>query len=213
MFQELTGNFHTPRLGEYRAPGNGGYLVADEAASRAHYDTCVAENGTAVPCRMSVGDQYVACIDDCNLQPCEREDGSPADCSALEEGGDEKARCEEQLKWCPTYEIKTVTESDAPRGYIPLYEYCLGQSGLPNQTEGEVYKFHDGVAGSCYYNDKTTLVNRSDSVDSDYCNKMKDSCSLQASSPGSCHVTAGAFQQFNYDPRYRCVCRSAKTWS
>jgi len=201
---ELSGNFHTPRLGEYREPGNGGYLEGSEEWN-VHYDTCVSANGTTVPCRMSVGDQYIACIDDCNLQPCENPE-SRVDCSTFQEGGAERRTCEEQITWCQTYEIKTVAEEDGPRGYIPLYEYCLDDNGLPSQTEGEIYKFHDGVAGSCYYNDKMTLVDRSEAGKFSYCNKNKETCSVTEDESlfASCGTTTvGAFQQFNYDPRYR----------
>lgn len=182
--------------------GNGGYLVGSSDESNKHYMTCVGANGTTTQCLMSPGDLYISCIDDCTLQKCENEE-SQRDCSALE--GQKKSACEDGVTWCPSYEIKTITEEDEPRGFIPLLDICIDKKGLPSQELGEIYKSHDGDAENCYYDDKVTLVNRNLSGNYSYCatENAKDSC-LSGGSSLSCNGTfVGAFRQWNYDPRYR----------
>lgn len=168
--------------------------------------TCVAANGTTVPCLMNPGDQYISCIDDCALEKC-ADEASQRDCSALE--GKDRSECEGAVAWCQKYEIKSITEEDGPRGFIPLNELCLDKRGLPSQEVGGIYKSHaallTGEGGSCYYDDGVTLVNRSVSGNFRYCETLSD----KGQSPGElfsqgCDSTFdGAFRIWNYDPRYR----------
>ncbi|KAL7531527.1 hypothetical protein ACHAXR_004095, partial [Thalassiosira sp. AJA248-18] len=168
-------NYQLPCSGFFRDPGEGGYVVNDdEGWTNEHYMTCVAQNGTPVPCSMSVGNSYISCVDGCELQPCEN---GESHCSSLE-NEEERASCEAEITWCEQYEIKNVTEEDGPRGFIPLYVYCLDKEMVCPVKNWDFSESRD-VAGNCYYEDKTTLVNRSGTN------------------------LVGAFRQWNYDPRYR----------
>lgn len=204
---ELAGNFYNPRYGEWREPGNGGYIVGNNDESNKHYMTCVAQNGTTKPCNMNVGDEYISCINNCSLQPCENEQ-SQRNCTVLQDEM-ERASCEMNIIWCQAYEIKKIKKKNGPRGYIPLLDYCLDGKGLPSQEMGKIYNNYDddGVAGNCYHQDKVTLVDRNIAGNYSYCNSesAKDTCSSShQSSTVECNTTfVGAFVNWNYDPRYR----------
>ena len=191
----FVGNFYNPRTATYREPGESGYVVmnGDDAGDmQKYFDACVNETGSSVSCSMEVGDSYVECVDGCKLQRCE----------------DEESKSGERIKWCKSYQVKTVPQNNTQSlGYVPRSYYCVDQKGMPTQEMGKVSKTLGEDLRNCYYQDEVTLVNRSISGNYAYCRGMGNTqCSLteEDGKSMSCSSTfAGAFRSINYDPRYR----------
>ena len=96
---------------------------------------------------------------------------------------------ESKQKWCKAYTIENATEN---MGFVPLTYHCRSKHGLFTQELGTVVIDRYDNLGNCYYEDGTTLVNRSLAGDYAYCN-------------GSvCDNTfAGGYWSGDYDARYR----------
>lgn len=173
-------------LGYYREPGESGYDV-DDAEMEKYFKSCVnSVTGEPQNCTMEPGAPYIQCVDDCALEKCPDAD-SQKDCSTLTE--EEKSSCESKQKWCKNYTIEEATEN---MGFVPLTYHCRGKHGLFTQEMGTVVVDSSGSLGNCYFEDGTTLVNRSLAGDYAYCNG--DVCQ---------DTFAGGYWSGDFDARYR----------
>lgn len=175
----------------YREPGNSGYVVDDGTMNEdnpyyKHYTSCVdSETGTASNCTMEEGMYYVDCIDDCDLVPCPIKDINNTDASI-----------NTTETWCSNYQVKNVEANQSGTlGYVPTSDYCVNKIGQPEQRPGYVLTDYElQQYGNCYYNDGTTIVNRTLSGSYASCGIDNEQCNT---------TFTGAYATSPYDPRAR----------
>lgn len=174
----------------WREPGEAGYVVDSDNQqfqtdpNYKYWISCFDSiNGTSQNCSLVPGkDQFVTCINNCELIPCKRSNES------IFYGSNETI-------WCRNYETKNYTEGDGQRGYIPYVKLCTNRRGEPDQRIGYVIDdVADDKLGNCYYGDQRTLVNRSLAGDYFACGGNGEVCD---------NAYHGAYFQFHYDHRYR----------
>jgi hypothetical protein len=187
---------------EYREPGYDAYNVTSDVinnpdnANYKYLRSCVnSTNGEPIQCLLAETEQYVECVNDCELIPCSTSTGASSGSTATDSTTEHLQR--EPL--CRNYVIKEVQKDEAGiLGYIPLTQMCINVYGQPEERPGYVVKdFVNNEFGSCYYSDETTPVQRA-SLYGNYAD-----CD-PAISNGFCNTTfLGGFRSLSYDPRYR----------
>jgi hypothetical protein len=146
--------------------GNNQRELTEEDAyfKRLYYDECLdPEMGTAQNCTLKVMEDYVSCVDNCELSPCPSSSPSThisTSKKVLVSAEDiEFGTTEEPTIYCPTYDIQKVP-NDYAMGYIPRYYYCLDNAGkfIENDPPNSVASPSSMQDGVCTHSDGVTLV-------------------------------------------------------
>ena len=181
-------------------------LSQNEWELQKYWNTCVnRETGVPEPCRMSVGDKYIECQNDCELVPCR--DIRDAYNGSWETDGDSITdRIVEDIKYCRNYTVESVSEEmnndeqQVARGYIPRTYHCINEGGQFTQTLGEALVADGGAElslGNCTFSDGT-LVTREISGPFAFCGEDEEG---EAKTCTGTHK--GMYRTRDYDPRYR----------
>ena len=178
-------------------------LSQNELELQKYWNTCVnRDTGVPEPCRMSVGDTYIECQNNCEFVPCRDMRDST---NGWEANDDDTItdRIVEETKWCRNYTVESVLEEDeqqVARGYIPRTYHCINEGGQFTQTLGEALVVDDSgelSLGNCTFRDGT-LVTREISGPFAYCGEDDEG------EPQTCTSThKGMHRTRDYDPRYR----------
>jgi hypothetical protein len=212
---------------EYREPGNSGYNISSivekgnylanapsTSYSKYLYSCIDRMNGTSQQCLLETKDMFIQCINDCELIPCSGQVptimSNSLHIAQDEDKEDANTKDEQILFLCQNYGVMEVDDSTTGLlGYIPRTSSCINKYVQPEERVGYVLKnYTSHTNGNCYYEDKVTLVQRTESTDSstmlfsnyaacpqiDSSNNFNNMCNS---------IFRGGFSSFNYDPRYR----------
>jgi hypothetical protein len=95
--------------------------------------------------------------DNCPLEPCPNEE-SQRDCDEVKTES-EKENCKAHIKWCRSYEVRTVQEGEQEVGFVPLIYVCQKNTGQLSQGIG-VIEQNEGEVGTYCCHGGVTLVDR-----------------------------------------------------
>jgi hypothetical protein len=176
----------------YREPGNSGYEPDDPELSR-YWSACVnGTSGELQNCTMADDDNFVQCVDDCELVPCPGQDHSQESQGATNETF---------LKWCPNYTVGQFNgTSSPPLGFVPVGYYCFDRYGRFSQEPGAVTAKYTvdgnvniGHNGTCKYGDGIPVTR-----------VMQGAFESCGGNGAVCNDTyTGLMRTINYDPRVR----------
>ena len=136
----------------YREPGMSYPIDHDNPQKDLYFDTCIDSNtGETQHCMMNEGDEYISCINGCELLRCNDQESQVTDCSSYESDNEKLVECESKIKWCENYETKRAVGNE---GYIPLTLHCIDSQGAITETPGEaIIGKSNGMVhlGNCIY--------------------------------------------------------------